>query len=43
MIYELCAILFLIFIYYLFNIRKQEILTVEAPIQRFENIVIFGN
>jgi hypothetical protein len=44
MIYELISILILVFLYWFFNLRKENFISVSMPIEKMSNISIFdGN
>jgi hypothetical protein len=42
--YELIAVLIVIFLYWFFNLRKENIVSVSIPVEKMSNVSIFdGN
>ena len=41
--YEIIAIIFLIFVYWFFNIKTCNFITIDIPIENMTNIEIFDN
>ena len=42
--YELIAVLIVIFLYWFFNLRKENVISVSIPVEKMSNVSIFdGN